>query len=227
MRPASLSISTAVLLVAAVSGAELSRTRPAREPAERVAVLPVSALAASASSCERIRRQLARILQEGFDLELVARDQTDLVVRHECGPPANWWDCLGQDHQLVAIGRKLRATKVVTARLAAMGDKRVLRLRVAEVDTGRMWAEVVDLPPDPGKEPTVLRRFLLLHERVFPRHDRPEPAGAPPKAAWYKRWETWVLAGAGVALVAGAVTLGVVLGTNGADQPWDIRRSLP
>jgi hypothetical protein len=198
----------------------------------RVAVLPFTAMAASGSECKQLRSHLTELLNNLFDVRLVESQTTNKTVRRFCGKPAAWWDCLGKDESLFKLGTRLKAEVVVVGRLAAIGKRRVLKLRLAEVASGRVSAEVVNIPA--GQEEAVLSRFVLLHKQWFggqppprPQPEQPGPAAQAAPAAWYQKWETWVIVGTGLAVAAGAVLLATMYSPDSASGPWDYYRTLP
>jgi hypothetical protein len=169
-----------------------------------------------ASAGKRLRNQLTEILSSKFDVEILPYNEVDVVVRKRCGSPKAWWDCLGKDEVLIQFGQTLEAQTVITGRLAAIGKKKILKLRVADIRTGRVSAEVIEIPA--GEEEETLARFLLLHERRLPVRE---------SEAWYTRWETWAIAGAGLVLVTGVVVLGAIYASDESEHRWDYRRTLP
>jgi hypothetical protein len=198
----------------------------------RVAVLPFTAMAASGAECKKLRSHLTELLNNLFDVQLVEGQTTNKTVRRFCGKPAGWWDCLGKDDNLFKLGARLKAEVVVVGRLAAIGKRRVLKLRLADVTAGRVSAEVVNVPA--GQEEAVLSRFVLLHKQWFGGQPPPkapptlpDPSQPPPEAAWYQKWEAWVIVGAGVVVAAGAVLLATMYSPDGASGPWDYYRTLP
>jgi hypothetical protein len=187
---------------------------------QRVAVLPVSLLAAPPATGERVRERLARALQSESDVEVVPAVQADQAVDARCGG-APRWDCLEQEQNLLAIGRALDARVVVAGNLAVMGETRVLKLRVVDLSAETVSGEVVEMSG--ANDEAVLERFAALHARLFP-HASPDAPSAP--------WPVWVGVGAGMLVVATAATVGVllatgVLGLPGDDGSWDARVSLP
>jgi hypothetical protein len=88
-------------------------------------------------------------------------------------------------------------------------------------------AEVVNIPA--GQEEAVLSRFVLLHKQWFGGQPPPPPPAAAQAVptAWYQKWETWAIVGAGVAVVAGAVLLATMYSPDEAGGPWDFHRTLP
>jgi len=213
-----------VLLILAIAHPAHAGERP------RVAVLPFTAMAASGAECKKLRGHLTELLNNLFDVELAEVPATNKTVKRFCGKPAAWWDCLGKDENLSRLGARLKAKVVVAGQLAAVGKRRVLKLRLAEVATGRVSAEVVNIPA--GQEEAVLSRFVLLHKQWFggqpPPSPQPEPAQPQPApAAWYQKWETWAIVGAGVVVAAGAVLLATMYSPDDASGPWDFHRTLP
>jgi TolB-like protein len=198
----------------------------------RVAVLPFTAMAASGAECRQLRRHLTEMLKNLFEVQPVEVKTTDKTVHRLCGKRPAWWDCLGKDENLFVLGRRLKAKIVVVGRLAAIGKRRVLKLRLADVAAGRVSAEVVNIPA--GQEEAVLSRFVLLHKQWFggqpppkappqPQPEQPQPA----PAAWYQKWETWTIVGAGVLVAAGAVLFATMYSPDEAPSPWDVYRTLP
>jgi hypothetical protein len=188
----------------------------AAEKEKRVAILPLSAMAVSESIRGKIQQKLISALKSQFDVEIVSDKDVKAVVRRLCGKPSAWWECLSREEHLFSIGNSLNARIVVAGRLAAIGEKRVLKVRMVDVQAGRVSAEVVSIPA--GNEEEVLVNFLMLHDRLFPK-------GQP--KAWYEKWEVWAIAGAGIALVAGAVAIGLVVSSGNPGSDWDIHRTLP
>ena len=213
-----------VLLILAVVRPAQAGERP------RVAVLPFTAMAASGAECKQLRGHLTELLNNLFDVLLVETKATNKTVRRFCGKTPAWWDCLGKDENLFKLGARLKAKVVVVGRLAAIGKRRVLKLRLAEVESGRVSAEVVNIPA--GQEEAVLSRFVLLHKHWFggrpPPPPKPEPAHPQPApAAWYQKWETWTIVGAGVLVAAGAVLFATMYSPDETSGPWDYYRTLP
>jgi TolB-like protein len=210
----------------------LTVLRPAQAKEKpRVAVLPFTAMAASGAECKQLRNHLTNLLNNLFEVELVDGQATNKTVRRFCGKLPAWWDCLGKDENLFKLGARLKAEVVVVGRLAAIGKRRVLKLRLADVAAGRVSAEVVNIPA--GQEEAVLSRFVLLHKQWFggqppkappqPQPEQPQPA----PAAWYQKWETWTIVGAGVLVAAGAVLFATMYSPDEAPSPWDVYRTLP
>ena len=184
----------------------------------RIAVLPFFGVAVPDATCERLRERLVDILQKKFDVVIISKDEARAAVLEICGDPSAWWECLNQDEKLLAVGNQMGVKTVVAGRLAAVGERLALKIRVADVPAGRVSAEVVKTAV--GDEDAILNKFLLLHERRFPRRET-EP--------WYRKWEYWAVVGAGVALVAGAVALGIAYRSpdGNSDGNWDVHVSLP
>lgn len=202
----------------------------AKEPRPRVVVLPFTAMAASEADCRRLRSHLTGILNNLFEVQNVEARMTDKAVRRLCGKRPTWWDCLGKDENLFKLGKHLKAKTVVVGRLAAIGKRRVLKLRLADVPAGRVFAEVVNIPA--GQEETVLSRFALAHKQRFG-GDQP-PAPKPPiqpaparERAWYGKWEVWTIIGAGVVVAAGAVLFATMYSPGDNGVPWDVYGKLP
>jgi TolB-like protein len=196
----------------------------------RVAVLPFTAMAASGAECKKLRGHLTELLNNLFEVELVEGQIANKTVRRFCGKTKAWWDCLGKDESLFKLGARLKAEVVVVGRLAAIGKRRVLKLRLADVASGRVSAEVVNIPA--GQEEAVLSRFVLLHKEWFGGQPPPPPVQKPAQpelapAAWYQKWETWAIVGAGVVVAAGAVLLATMYSPEEASGPWDFHRTLP
>jgi len=213
LRSLYLSLLGTIILVGAVC---FSPSLQAAEKDKRVAILPLSAMAVSQSTREKIQQKLTSALKSQFDVEIVSEADVNAVVHELCGKPSAWWDCLSREEHLFSIGNSLNARIVVAGRLAAIGEKRVLKVRMVDVQAGRVSAEVVSIPA--GDEEEVLVNFLLLHDRLFPQRQ--------PKA-WYEKWEVWTIAGAGIALAAGAVAIGLAVSSNDSGSDWDIHRTLP
>ena len=199
----------------------------AKEPRPRVAVLPFTAMAASGADCQRLRIHLTGLLNNLFDVQLIEDKTTVKAVRRLCGKRSAWWDCLGKDENLFELGKRLKAKTLVVGRLAAIGKRRVLKLRLANVLAGRTSAEVVNIPA--GQEEAVLSRFVLVHKQWFggERPPPPQPEQPQPAPAWYQKWETWTIIGAGAAVVAGAVLFATMYSPDEAGGPWDYHRTLP
>jgi TolB-like protein len=202
----------------------------AKDPRPRVAVLPFTAMAAPPTYCTRLRNHLTEMLGNLFDARIVEQKTTDQAVRRLCGKPSAWWDCLGKDENLFELGRRLKAKTVVVGRLAAIGKRRVLKLRLADVPAGRVSAEVVNIPA--GQEEAVLSRFVVLHKQWFggqrPRKPPPEQQEPPTQErAWYQKWEVWTIIGTGVAVAAGAVLFATMYPPDETGEPWTYYRKLP
>lgn len=199
----------------------------------RVAVLPFTAMAASGAECKLLRNHLTNLLNNLFDVDLAEAQATNKTVKRFCGKPAAWWDCLGKDENLFKLGARLEAKVIVVGQLAAVGKRRVLKLRLADVATGRVSAEVVNIPA--GQEEAVLSRFVLLHKQWFGGQPPPQPEPMQPQparvqaapAAWYQKWETWAIVGAGVLVAVGAVLVATMYSPDDASGPWDFHRTLP
>lgn len=220
-----------IMRVPLLCAAALALCPPARaqEP-PRVAVLPLTAMGASETECQQMRNHLINLLDNLFDIRLVEGRQTDQTVRRLCGRRPAWWDCLGKDESLFELGRRLKAETVVVGRLAAIGKRRVLKLRLADVPAGRVSAEVVNIPA--GQEEAVLSRFVVLHKQWFggQRTPKPPPERSEPPAqerAWYQKWELWTIIGTGVAVAAGAVLFATMYSPGESGGDWDLHRTLP
>lgn len=193
----------------------------ASESPVRVAVLPVSLLAAPAETGDRARNRLFDALRGGFDVEMVPAEDTDRAVDTRCGAPTQRWDCLEQDASLLAIGRSLDARVVVAGNLAVMGETQVLKLRVLDLSSETVTGEVVEMTG--ANDEAIVERFVALNARLFP---HPEPTSQP------ELWPVWAGVGAAVVALALGGTVGVllatgVLGTTGPDGTWDVRVRLP
>ena len=204
----------------------------AKEPRPRVAVLPFTAMAASGADCKQLRIHLTGMLNNLFDVQLIEGKTTDKAVRRLCGKRSAWWDCLGKDENLFELGKRLKAKTVVVGKLAAIGKRRVLKLRLADVPAGRVVAEVVNVPA--GQEEAVLSRFVLVHKEWFGGERPPPPQPRTPiqpvatqERAWYGKWEVWTIIGTGAAVVAGAVLFATMYSSDEAGGPWDYHRTLP
>jgi hypothetical protein len=220
-----------VLLILAVFRPAHAGERP------RVAVLPFTAMAASGAECKKLRGHLAGLLNKLFDVRLIESKTTSKIVSRFCGKPEAWWDCLGNDESLFKLGKRLKAEVVVVGRLAAIGKRRVLKLRLADVPAGRVFAEVVNIPA--GQENAVLTRFAHAHKKKFggepPPPPLPRPAPAAPAApaatgqerAWYAKWEVWTIIGSVAAVAAGAVLFATMYPPGDDGGPWDFHRTLP
>jgi hypothetical protein len=186
-------------------------------------------MAASGAECKQLRNHLTNLLTNLFDVELVEAQITNKTVKRFCGKYPAWWDCLGKDENLFKLGARLKAKVVVVGRLAAIGKRRVLKLRLADVTAGRVSAEVVNIPA--GQEEAVLSRFVLLHKQWFggqpPVATQPPQQEPVPQPAWYQKWETWTIIGAGVVVAAGAVLFATMYSTDETSGPWDFYRTLP
>jgi TolB-like protein len=199
----------------------------------RVAVLPFTAMAASGAECRQLRRHLTEMLKNLFEVQPVEVKTTDKTVHRLCGKRPAWWDCLGKDENLFVLGRRLKAKIVVVGRLAAIGKRRVLKLRLADVPAGRVSAEVVNIPA--GQEEAVLSRFVVLHKQLFGAQRPPEPPPEQPERpepptrerAWYQKWELWTIIGTGLAVAAGAVLFATMYSPDQAGGNWDLYRTLP
>jgi TolB-like protein len=218
----------ATLICAATFGTAHAGERP------RVAVLPFTAMAASEAECKKLRGRLAGLLKNLFDVRLIESKTTSKIVSRFCGKPEAWWDCLGKDESLFKLGKRLKAEVVVMGRLAAIGKRRVLKLRLADVPAGRVFAEVVNIPA--GQENAVLTRFAHAHKKKFggepPPPPLPRPAPAVPAApgqerAWYEKWEVWTIIGSVAAVAAGAVLFATMYSPSDDGGPWDFHRTLP
>lgn len=198
-----------------------------------MAVLPFTAMAASEAECKQLRGHLTKLLINLFEVQLVDDRKTNKTVSRFCGKRPAWWDCLGKDESLFKLGKRLKAEVVVVGRLAAIGKRRVLKLRLADVPAGRVFAEVVNIPA--GQENAVLSRFALAHKRKF----GGEPPPPPPKPAltvqavptqeraWYEKWEVWTIIGSVAAVAAGAVLFATMYSPGDDGGPWDFHRTLP
>jgi hypothetical protein len=201
----------------------------AREPRPRVAVLPFTAMAASGADCKQLRIHLTGLLNNLFDVQLIEGKTTDKAVHRLCGKRSAWWDCLGKDENLFELGKRLKAKTVVVGKLAAIGKRRVLKLRLADVLAGRAVAEVVNVPA--GQEEAVLSRFVRVHKQRFggerPQQQPPIRPAPTQERAWYEKWEVWTIIGTGAAVVAGAVLFASMYSSDEAGGPWDYHRTLP
>ncbi len=198
-----------------------------------MAVLPFTAMAAPGAECRQLRKHLTEMLTNLFDVQPVAAKTVDKSVHRLCGKRPAWWDCLGKDENLFVLGRRLKAKTVVVGRLAAIGKRRVLKLRLADVPAGRVSAEVVNVPA--GQEEAVLSRFVVLHQQWFGGQRPPQPPPEQPEVpepptgerAWYQKWELWTIVGTGLAVAAGAVLFATMYSPDQAGGNWDLYRTLP
>ena len=195
------------------------KVRAEDDPKTKVAMLPLSSIGVSAEICQKLRQKLSEALGKNENSEVMNLDLVDFTVLEVCGQKQDVWDCLEKDDNLFLIGRKLSAKAVVAVKVAAMGQKLALKLRLADVSTSTVSTEIVS--SQSGDEEAVvqsLASLMLLHYRLSPKEPTP----------WYSRWQSWTLIGAGVVVAAG-VAAGVVLVSqqNGSPRDLDYHESLP
>lgn len=198
----------------------------ADEPAvTRVAMLPLSSVGVPEELREALRQRLFKALSMNELSQIVPLDQVDFAVMEVCaGQPDHWvhldlWECLEKDDNLFLIGERLEAKAVVAVKVAAMGDRLGLKLRLADVSTKTVSTEIVNSKTEDEEAMAVsLTNLMLLHYRL----SQPEPP------LWYRRWQTWALVGAG-ALVATTVAVAVALQSrdSGGGSGFDFHGSLP
>jgi hypothetical protein len=186
----------------------------------RVAVLPVSLLAASPATGDKVRTRLSDALRGEFAVEMIPEEAVDRAVDARCGRDPRW-DCLEQEQNLLQIGKALEARVVVAGNLAVMGQTQVLKLRVVDLSSETVSGELVEMTG--ANDEVILERFVSLNARLFP-GPQPPPETAP--------WPVWAGVGAGMAAAAIVATVGVllasgVLGSPDDDGDWDVRVSLP
>lgn len=210
------SIWIAIVCVSASAVAAADDTATPR----RVAVLPVSLLAAPAETGIQIRERLADTLRRRFGVQVVDDAAVDAAVAAQCGDPARWWECLDRNEQLVQIGARLGVPLVVASNLGVMGETRLLKLRVVDVETRAVSGELVELKESDGQ--AVIDRFAALGERLFPQ---------PSPPAWYQNSALWIAVGAGATLVVAAAAAATWYALTAQAPPatgdWDHQVSLP
>ena len=197
-----------VLVVGVARGQEVQINK-------RVAVMPITTMGASPEVCQRLRQQIVSELQRESSVELTPTTKIDQSVNRLCGEPAQRWECLAQDNNLLRIGEELTVHAVLAGQLAAMGKTHVLKILVVNIESGTVFSEVVNITAT--TDGSLLGKFTLLQEWL-----RPKQSSLP----WYQRWEVWTAVGAGAALVTGLLIWGL---TSSADPnvQWDYHRILP
>jgi hypothetical protein len=111
------------------------------------------------------------------------------------------------------VGRRVGADKVVSVKLAELGDTVVVRLTLLDVRAGtqeQASQRVVQGARAPAVD-AAIRGLARDAARPFAPPERSEPRESP---EWYEQWYTWAGAAAAVAVGAGAV----ILGTAGGDE---------
>ncbi|MBN2361125.1 MAG: hypothetical protein JXR83_16840, partial [Deltaproteobacteria bacterium] len=118
----------------------------ADEPApQRVAVLPVSLLAAPAETGVQIRERLVETLRLRYGVDVLDQTTVDAAVAAQCGDPARWWECLDHNEKVAQIGARLGVPLVVASDLGVMGETQMLKLRVIEIESGEVLNELIEL----------------------------------------------------------------------------------
>jgi hypothetical protein len=219
----------------------------AGERTRRVAVLPVVSVAVSPEEANLLRDRLTGILKQKFDVELAARTVVDEAVTGLCGDPSTWWECLEKAARLLELGRRLEVDAVVAGRVAAIGPARTIRVSLVDLASGQITVEAIRLPANDNRlfpqgffqpKPAPVPEIKLEAESTKP-EAKDEVASAPspvlaetqdvePPEPWYTQWETWTLAGVGVAAVATVLTIVLTTDFGGSSSgDWDHREPLP
>ena len=196
-----------VLLVGTPSPGEVS--------ADRVAVVPIAAIGVALEECEQLREQLSDRLVDQYQLRLIPSARTDESVKALCGNPTSYWDCLGQDQTMLSVGTQLKAKTVLAASVAAIGGKQVLKLRIANIQSGRVFTEVVETGK--GEKGDIIQHFMLLNEQFFSQNQLLRP--------WYRNWKIWALVGGGLVVLGGIIAYSAT--ASGGSSSWDHQRNLP
>jgi len=185
---------------------------------ERVAILPIACMGGQSDECTRLRERLGHVLRTDFAVRVLKTARVDQTVSEVCGDPSSWWRCLEKESSLFEICTPLRARAVIAGKIATVGKAQVLQIRLADCQTGTVSSEMIEMTE--GTEAQFLDRFLLLHERMFPR--------LPPPTPWYKRWQVWTATAGITALVAGGILLSLQASGGGAEEGvWDFRLRIP
>lgn len=180
----------------------------------QVAVLPVVVTGAPAQTASELRGRLARQLTQQHRVKPLAEPRIDLELRRLCGGRSRWWDCLGSDEVLFRMGERLKVPVVLSARLAALGEEQVLRVKVAYLRSRSVSTQEINL----GSGEALAVSIQVPRP---PRPRRPTP--------WHRRWYVWALIGAGVAGAAAGLAVGLTRGSAASASACtsDYCRSLP
>jgi hypothetical protein len=179
----------------------------AESPVE-IALLPFELVNVPPDEQPRFQRLLTDTLKQRRTLILVepARTSEALSGRTQ--------DCAEQMECLSALGKQLRADKLLRLRVGRLGDTVVVRLKVFDVQRGAYqgsWQEVLRQETDQALAGALERMVTSF----APRPPAPRP--------WYSRWWVWTAAGT---VVAGAVTA-VLLATRDSEPEPDWTIILP
>lgn len=210
----------------------MSRPAAASAPGERqrIAILPVASVAASREVRDRLGERMSSwALQMGDDAPLAVQETDDALVEI-CGDRSRLWECYDDHAALMALGRRLNATAVVTGRLGVLGDVMVLRLQVLQVRDGGVYERTIEL--DRGANANLPQISLSLPSSALAQTGLPQtpakPIRSPPQTD--PRTRTWIivsatLGAAAVVAVAGLVWAATRDGDH--DVAWTHRASLP
>ncbi len=188
---------------------------PGEVSANRVAVVPIAAIGVPLEECAKLRDQLSDRLVDRYQLKLIPASRTDESVQLLCGDPTRYWDCLGQDQTLLTVGKQTNGETVLAASVAAIGEKQVLKLRIANIQSGRVFTEVVEIGPKESRD--IIQHFMLLNEQFFSQKQSVKP--------WYQNWKIWALVGGGLAVVGGIIAYSV--STSGSNPAADYEGVFP
>jgi hypothetical protein len=161
-------------------------------PPPTVAVLPAEVLGVPDAEAEALQRALVAQLEQSPQSIPV---DSEPIERALAGQPSSS-DCHASDSCLTEIGRQSAADLVLSITVAGLGEMRLVRSRLVEVESG---LTVQDLQEHADGGVDNLERYgQELAELLFP----PEPA-----VAVLRRWWFWTAVTGGLGASAGLAAL--------------------
>jgi len=167
-----------------------------------------------------LRNRLQESIQNQlYDIEVIESKVVNVAVWQACTKPSQWWECLEVDRTLFDLGKKLKAKALVVGKLAALGESKRFRLRVADSFSQTISTGVVQMNQDDYGP--IISQCLLFVEKIIAQPQQ------QPSESWYTKWEVWAVAGTVLALVVGGALILSLPESGGPIEDWDHRLLLP
>ena len=165
-----------------------------------VGVAPFDALGMSDSEAGELRLVVEHVLgEERDDLTLVVGSEVDRAARELDLEAGEVGACLRDTSCAAELARRAGADQLVLGSAAGLGRTYVLRLALLDARRGVVDREV---------HRTVVGGLADLRGALPEQVERLIP---PPPDPWYRRWWVWTTVAVGLAAVAAAVTLALLL----------------